>query len=92
MKLRANRDYTSNAISRATLAPISASVVRNSNKILFDVKLRDATAKSLVDVVSSSCHFDKRFAPKHALKIFDRKGKVTLAEIWPNANLCTTHC
>ena len=80
MKLCTNRNYTSNAISRATLAPISASAVRNLNNVSFDVKLRNAKAKSLMVAVFSSCYFNKKFAPKHTLKIFDRKGKVTLAE------------
>ena len=80
MKLCYNRDHISNAISGATLAPIFASVVQNSNKVLFDVKLNGVKAGSLIDTESSDCYIDKRFAKAHALKIYDKIGEVTLAE------------
>ena len=80
IKLRYNRDHTSNAISKTTLAPISASVVQNSNKVLFDVKLNGVKARSLMDTGSSDCYIDKRFAKAHTLKIYDKIGEVTLAE------------
>ena len=56
VKLRYNRDHTSNAISGATLAPVSASVVQNSNKVLFNVKLDGVKARSLMDTGSSDCY------------------------------------
>ena len=80
IKLRYNRDHPSNAISGATLAPISASVVENSNKVLFDVKLNSVKARSLMDTGSSDCYIDKRFVKAHTLKIYHKIGDVTLAE------------
>ena len=74
-----NRDHTSNAISGATLAPISASVVQNSDKVLFDVELNGVKARSLMDTGSSDSYIDKRFAKAHTLKIYRKIGEVTLA-------------
>ena len=67
-------------ISGATLAPLSASVVQNSNKVLLDVKLNGVKPRSLMDTGSSDCYIDKRFAKAHTLKIYDKIGEVTLAE------------
>ena len=78
--MRYNHDHTSNAISGATLAPISASVVQNSNKVLFDIKLDGVKARSLMDTGSSDCYINKRFAKAHTLKVYDKIGEVTLAE------------
>ena len=78
--MRYNRDHKSNAISGATLAPISASVVQNSNKVLFDVKLNGVKARSLMDIGSSDCYINKRFAKAHTLKIYGNIGEMTLAE------------
>ena len=63
IKLCYNRDHTSNAFSGVTLAPISSSVVQNSNKVLFDVKLSSVKARSLMRTGSSDCHIDKRSHP-----------------------------
>ena len=78
--MRCNRDHTSDAIRKTTFAPISASVVQNSSKVLFDVKLNGVKARSLMDTGSSDCYVDKRFAKAHTLKIYDKIGEVTLAE------------
>ena len=80
IKFHYNRDHTSNAISGATLAPISASIVENSNEVLFDLKLNGVKARSLMDTGSSDCCIDKRFAKAHTLKIYDKIGEVALAE------------
>ena len=37
MKLRYNRDHTSNAIGGTTLAPISASAVQNLNRVFVNI-------------------------------------------------------
>ena len=69
MKLRSNCNHTSNAISGAVLAAISASVVQNSNKVLFNVKFNGVKAKSFMETGSSDCYIKKRFA-KEGLKVF----------------------
>ena len=81
VKLRYNYDHTSNAISGATVAPISASVVQNSNKVLFDVKLNDVKATSLTDTESSDCYIDKTCAKEHAHQIYDIIDERTLVEV-----------
>ena len=60
MKLRSTCDHTSNAISGAALAAISASVVQNSNKILLNVKLNGVNAKSFMDTGSSQKDLPKK--------------------------------
>ena len=53
MKLHSNRDHTSNEISGAALAAISASVVQNLNEVLSNVKLNGVKAKLFMDTGSS---------------------------------------
>ena len=54
MKLRYNRDHTSNAIGGTTLAPISASAVQNLNRVFVNIVTTSGNILCFKSIVSRS--------------------------------------